>query len=224
MPPKLQAKLLRVLEYQEVERVGRRRADQGQRARAVGDATATWRPPSRLGTFRRDLFYRLNRVTLRLPPLRERLDDLPELAAYFLARAAERTGPAAPMLAEAALERLRAYPWPGNIRELQNVLYRAVGVCRGPRILPTHLHLPEAGGRPQPVPETAEDEALAGLRRAVAWAWDRHEGKVWPELHDLLERELLAFALARLNQTQAADRIGMARGTVNQRAQKYGLK
>lgn len=99
-----------------------------------------------------------------------------------------------------------------------------MGVCCGPRILPAHIHLPEEGGRPQPSPETAEDDALARLRRAVAWAWDRHEGRGRLELHDLLERELLAFALARLNQTQAADRIGMARGAVNQRAQKYGLK
>ena len=148
MPPNLQAKLLRVLEYQEVVRV---KGNEPIKVN-VRVLSATHRDLEAAigeGKFRRDLFHRLNRVTLRLPPLRERLEDLPELAAYFLARAAEGTERARPTLADGTLHRLRAHPWPGNIRELQNVLYRAFGVCRGAQVLPAHLDFPaEGAGRP----------------------------------------------------------------------------
>jgi DNA-binding NtrC family response regulator len=227
MPPNLQAKLLRVLEHQEVERVGSNEPIKVN----VRVLSATHRDLEAAigeGKFRRDLFHRLNRVTLRLPPLRERLEDLPELAAYFLARAAEGTGRARPSLGEGTLERLRAHPWPGNVRELQNVLYRAFGVCRGPQILPPHLDFPAGDpcARPAPNPDAGQDEAVAGLRKAVAWAWDHRQEHLWPLLRDLLERELLAFALAQLggNQTQVAERLHMARGTVIKRMQEYGLK
>ena len=225
MPPKLQAKLLRVLEYQEVERVG---GDEPIKVN-VRLLSATHRDLESAieeGTFRRDLFHRLNRVTLHLPPLRERLEDLPELAAYFLARAAEGTERARPALADETLRRLRTHPWPGNVRELQNVLHRAFGVCRGPEVLPTHLNFPEEkSGRPVPQPEGGEDEAVVGLRQAIAWAWNSRQDKLWAVLSDRLERELLAFALAQLdgNQTQVGERLGMARGTVGKRLQKYGL-
>ena len=222
MPPTLQAKLLRVLEYQEVERVG---GDEPIKVN-VRLLSATHRDLQAAigeGKFRRDLFHRLNRVTVRLPPLRERLEDLPELAVYFLARAAEGTERARPALADDALQRLRAHPWKGNVRELQNVLHRAFAVCRGPEVLATHLDFSDEGsGRTIP---GQEDEAVAGLRKAIAWAWNGGQDKLWQGLCDRLERELLAFALAQLggNQTQVGERLGMARGTVGKRLQKYGL-
>jgi DNA-binding NtrC family response regulator len=218
MPPSLQAKLLRVLEYQEVERVGSNEPIKVN-VRLLSATHRDLEAAIREGKFRRDLYHRLNRVTLRLPPLRERLDDLPELGAYFLARAAEATGRPCPSLAAAALERLRGYPWPGNVRELQNVICRAVGVCRGRELLPAHLDVPAEGG-------DADDEAVAGLQRAVAWAWTSEQPNLWPLLRDLLECELLKYALAQLggNQTQVAERLDMARGTVIKRMQEYGLK
>jgi DNA-binding NtrC family response regulator len=223
MPPSLQAKLLRVLEYQEVERVGSNEPIKVN-VRMLSATHRDLEVAIQGGQFRRDLFHRLNRVTLRLPPLRERLEDLPELAAYFLARAAEGTSRARLALAESTLDRLRAYHWPGNVRELQNVMHRAAGVCRGPQILPAHLDFPsgEACGHPAAEPS----DALAGLRKAIQWAWDNHAHKLWPLLRDLLERELLTFALAQLggNQTQVAERLDMARGTVIKRMQEYGLK
>src|SRR5205823_4563678 len=135
MPLPMQAKLLRVLESQEVCRIGGNEAIRVN-VRLLSATHRDLEAAIAAGTFRRDLFHRLNRVTVRLPPLRERGEDLAELAASFLARAAEGTGRPAPVLAEGTLQRLRAHPWPGNIRELQNVLHRAVGVCRGPQILP----------------------------------------------------------------------------------------
>ena len=178
------------------------------------------------GKFRRDLFHRLNRVTLRLPPLRERLEDLPDLAAYFLARAAEGTGRSPPGLDEAAAQRLRAYHWPGNIRELQNVLHRAVGVCRGPLVAPAHLDFSEERCAAVPATEGGEAEAVAGLRQAVRWAWGSGEANLWPKLQDLLERELLTHAAAALagNKTQIAERLNMSRGTVIKRLQAHGLE
>jgi len=176
------------------------------------------------GKFRRDLYHRLNRVTVRLPALRERPDDLPELVNYFVARAAEAANRPRPVVADATLARLREYHWPGNVRQLQNVVFRAFGVCRGPQILPEHLDFPSDSA--PGVAAAGEDAAVAGLRAAVDWAWATDQKPLWDTLHDLLERELLKAALARLNgnQTEVADRLGMARGTVIKRMQKYGLK
>jgi DNA-binding NtrC family response regulator len=222
MPLRLQAKLLRVIEYQEVERVG---SNEPIRVN-VRLLSATHRDLETAiaeGTFRRDLFHRLNRVTLRLPALRERPDDLPELVGFFLTRAAEAANRPRPALSAAALDRLRAHHWPGNIRELQNVVFRAFGVCRGPQILPEHLDF--AAAAPDRPADRDEAAARASLRAAIDWAWDVG-GPVWERLHDLLEHEVLRNALDRLggNQTEVADRLGLARGTVIKRMQKYGLK
>jgi DNA-binding NtrC family response regulator len=177
----------------------------------------------REGRFRRDLFYRLNRVTVRLPALRDRADDVPELVNYFVARAAEAGNSPRPSVSDAALARLREYHWPGNVRQLQNVVFRAFGVCRGPQILPEHLDFPSDSA---PGTADGEDAALAGLRAAIDWAWAADQKPLWDTLHDLLERELLKAALTRLNgnQTKVAKHLGMARGTVIDRMEKYGLK
>lgn len=224
MPLNLQAKLLRVLEYQEVERVGSNEPIKVN-VRFLSATHRDLEAAIQAGRFRRDLYHRLNRVTVRLPALRDRPDDLPELMTYFVARAAAAANRQRPTLADATLARLREYRWPGNVRQLQNVAFRAFGVCRGPQILPEHLDFP---------PDTAagtssaggEDAALTGLRAAIDWAWATDQKPLWDTLHDLLERELLTAALARFhgNQKEVADRLGMARGTVIKRMQKYGLK
>jgi len=167
-------------------------------------------------------------VTIRLPPLRERGSDLELLAEHFLAQAAREVGRPVPALHPQALERLRTYPWPGNVRQLQHVLRRAVLVGRGAQILAADLELAETapGSSVPEKPDVTEHEAVAGLCQAIRWAWGTERAGLWPLLHDMLERELLKFALAELggNQTQVADRLGMARGTVIARLQKYGLK
>ena len=180
MPLNLQAKLLRLLEHQEVCRIGGNEVIKVD-VRLLSATHRDLEAAIKEGRFRRDLFHRLNRVTVRLPSLRERLSDLPELARYFLARAADATGRATPSLSDSALEKLHAFPWPGNIRELQNVLHRACGVCRGPQILPAHLDLQadETGGatngiagRALPNGTVNGEEAVAALRKAIIWAWD----------------------------------------------------
>jgi DNA-binding NtrC family response regulator len=221
MPLHLQAKLLRVIEYQQVERVGANKPIKVN-VRLLSATHRDLESAIAEGKFRQDLFHRLNRVTLRLPPLRERLDDLPELVRFFLECAAAAANRPQPTVSAAALDRLRDHRWPGNIRELQNVVSRAVGVCRGSQILPEHLDF-AVGAAGQPTGNEAA--ARAGLQAAIDWAWDT-DGPVWERLHDLLEHEVLRAALTRLggNQTDVADRLGMARGTVIKRMQKYGLK
>jgi DNA-binding NtrC family response regulator len=227
MPLALQAKLLRVLEYQEVCRIGSNEPIKVN-VRLLSATHRDLETAIQDSKFRRDLFHRLNRVTVRLPPLRERPEDLQELAAYFLARAVEGTGRAAPSLTASAMDVLRGYRWPGNVRELQNALHRAAGVCRGAQILPAHLDCQVTAANPlaRPGQGASAEEAVAGLLEAIRWAWNTDQPKLWPLLRDLLERELLRFALVELggNQTQVAERLDLARGTVIKRMQEYGLK
>jgi DNA-binding NtrC family response regulator len=225
MPLALQAKLLRVLEYQEIERVGSNEPIKVN-VRLLSATHRDLEAAIQEGRFRRDLFHRLNRVTVRLPALSERLEDLPELVAYYLARAAQGTGRPRPAVPDCTLEKLRAHRWPGNIRELQNVVYRAFGVCRGPQVLPGDLDFPADPSTASPTGSGDMHEAVAALRKAIAWAWEAELPKLWPLLRDLLERELLTYALTRLggNQTHVAERLDMARGTVIKRMQEYGLK
>ena len=130
IPLELQAKLLRVLQDGQFERVG----DERTRTVDVRVIAATNRdlgPEAAAGRFRQDLFYRLNVFPITVPPLRERLEDIPQLAAHFAQRAARRFGTPTPRLPPSALRQLHQYSWPGNVRELQNVIERAVILSRG---------------------------------------------------------------------------------------------
>src|SRR5262249_12828024 len=136
VPLELQPKLLRVLQEREFERLGSTRT----RRVDVRVIAATNRDLEQMVAdelFRSDLFYRLNVFPIRVPPLRERADDIPELARYFAARAARRRGRAAPAIPAAVVQMLQAWHWPGNIRELENVIERAVILSKsGPLQLP----------------------------------------------------------------------------------------
>jgi DNA-binding NtrC family response regulator len=171
MPPATQVRLLRVLQEGEVKRVGAAdsiRVD----VRVVG---ATHRDLAKLvreGKFREDLFYRLNVIAIPVPPLRDRIDDVPLLAAHFLRRAAERLGGQARTFAPEVLEFLCAHRWPGNVRELENAVERAVVLCRGEVIALAELPPAIAGHTAplvrRPPDPAAEDAALAGLTFAAA--------------------------------------------------------
>jgi DNA-binding NtrC family response regulator len=225
MPASLQAQLLRVLEKQEVKRVGGNETIPVD-VRVLSATHRDLEAALRAGTFREDLFFRLNGVTIRLPPLRERGADLQLLTNHFLERAAEGTGRRSPTLDAAAWEKLRAHPWPGNIRELRNVIGRAVLMCRGPVVTADDLELRHSDAVHMPSPEPGEDEALAGLRQAVGWAWRTGRTDLWPMLQGLLERELLRHAAAELNgnKTEIAKRLDLSRGTVIQRLKDHGLE
>jgi DNA-binding NtrC family response regulator len=224
MPLALQAKLLRVLESQEVSRIGSNEVIEVN-VRLVSATNHDLAAAVRQGMFRQDLFYRLEGVSIRLPPLRQRGGDVELLARRFLARAIG--GEAGPAFHETALEKLRGYDWPGNVRQLQKVVCRAVGLCSGPQILPEHLDLGTIE-KPAPAPAqpaTSDEEAAACLSRAVAWAWATGRNDLWPLLSEMLEGELLRFANRKLqgNRTQIAERLDMARSTVIKRMEHHQL-
>jgi DNA-binding NtrC family response regulator len=196
LDPRLQAKLLRVLQDREFERVGGSRS-LPMRARVVA---ATHRDlPARVaaGRFRADLYYRLDVLHLAVPPLRERAGDLPALVEDALARIAAQRGGRPLRVPEAALARLRRHPWPGNVRELHNVLERCATLCAGEVLEPRDL---EAALRP----------ALSVGGRAAQAAPDR----------DVIASELAATGG---NVRRAARRLGMARSTLRYRIERYGL-
>lgn len=237
MPLNMQAQLLRVLENQEVCRIGRNEPIKVD-VRVVSATHRDLEAAIRDGKFREDLYYRLNGVTIRLPPLRERTEDLRLLASHFVQQEADKNYQPVPALHDSAWEKLRAHSWPGNIRELRNTLSRAVLMCRGPCILPADLELRRDAPMPKPPTdrepqrdspdprEASEEEAVAALLQAIRWAWDTNDKDLWPLLHDLLERELLRYALTELkgNKTQVRKRLNMSPNTILDRMRKYGLE
>lgn len=204
LAPALQPKLLRAIESSEIVRVG------GVKPRPIDVRflAATNRDLAadvEAGRFRRDLFHRLNCVTVTVPPLRERREEIDPLARRFLASACARFDLAPAQLSDASLAALEAHAWPGNVRELRNVIERAALVATGPSIEPSDLHLspaPDAG-------DSATTNELPTTRARLA----------------LGERERIEEALLRCggNQSRAAKVLGIPRRTLVRRISKLGL-
>ncbi|MCE9671672.1 sigma-54 dependent transcriptional regulator [Myxococcus stipitatus] len=199
MPLSQQAKLLRVLQTGELHPVGSsktRRVD----VRVVSATNVDLAKAVAEGRFREDLLYRLNTVEVPLPPLRERREDIPLLAAHFLAEHGKRYGRAASRLSPGALEALLAYPWPGNVRELEHAVERSMLMATGDEV-------------------TAEDLLL---RRAGREGLSRLEEMTLEEV----ERYLIERALARQegNVSEAAKGLGLSRSALYRRLQYYGIK
>jgi transcriptional regulator with GAF, ATPase, and Fis domain len=216
-----QIKLLRVLQEREFEPVGGTRTIQVD----VRLIAATHQNLERLiaeGKFREDLFYRLNVISITLPALRERREDIFELALYFLTRAAQRIGKQISHLDETALEALKRYHWPGNIRELENVIERAVVLSEQEDITIRDLPPEIVAGGPLPVQvlET-KPERRAALHDARTLALPHGEGL--RGRHS--EREQLVLALEQTggNKAQAARLLGMPRSTFFSKLKKYAL-
>jgi two-component system response regulator AtoC len=140
LPVRLQAKLLRVVEDRRFRRVGGS-TELDLDARIVAGTNALLEPAVIEGTFRADLYYRLNVAHIELPPLRDRTGDIALLAHYFVRRHSESDGPPSLRLSRDSIDMLERYGWPGNIRELRNVIERATVVCSGDVIEPRHLSL-----------------------------------------------------------------------------------
>jgi formate hydrogenlyase transcriptional activator len=173
LPPPVQVALLRVLQEREFERVGGSETLRTD-ARVVAATNRNLEEAAAEGKFRSDLFFRLNVFPIRLPPLRERAEDIPLLAEYWASRYARNVGKAVRAIDESAMAALCAYPWPGNIRELQNVVERAVILARGSVLGLRDFELPSLGAEPsRPVRDRGGDErqqieeALAASRGRV---------------------------------------------------------
>jgi two-component system response regulator AtoC len=208
LPLALQASLLRVLQEGELRRVGDSRASKVD----VRILAATHRELSTLveqGRFREDLYYRLHVVQVHLPPLRERLEEIPALAARFLSRHARRLGVPVKQLSFAALEKLQAFRWPGNVRELENALERALVLSEEEQIEPAAL--PDAllhAASQGTAPTTPLDDDLSVKRGARA-----------------LEADLIRRALARTggNRTKAAELLELSARALLYKIREYGL-
>ena len=194
MPLPLQTRLLRVIQDQNFYRVG---GTQPVRinVRFVAATNKNIRHAIQEGTFREDLYYRLAVITVTLPPLRERIDDVPALARHFLNRAVKAGVHRSCALSDNATRALQQYQWPGNIRELENVLMRAVILCPEDTLEPSYLHLADS-------PYSSATEAETGS----------------PSLHyhesmDTYSRKIIEEALRRngWNQTKAAEELGLQR-------------
>ncbi len=172
MPAALQVKLLRVLEDGWVTPVGAAEPKKVD-VRVIAATNADLEARIATGAFRQDLFFRLARYPLTTPPLRERLEDLPLLAAHFLKMFAAEMGRPSPGLAQTTLASLLAHDFPGNIRELRNIIERALIASGGEMILPEHLHLQRGmgGGAPRP-PSTTRKDFAASLPLNLAEAED----------------------------------------------------
>ncbi len=201
MPLSTQVKLLRAIESREVVPVGGTRARKFD-ARFLAATHRDLRAMAREGTFREDLFYRLNGLTLRIPPLRERRDEIVSLVAYFLST----LGVESSALSASGLAALEAYHWPGNVRELRNVAERACLFAEGGVIERDHVEMAFAVDR-------AEDEAAPPS--SGIWA---HPGV------DAKRSELIrALEAAHGNQTLAAKTLGLTRRAVQRRMVKYKI-
>ncbi|WP_437281572.1 sigma 54-interacting transcriptional regulator [Sorangium sp. So ce375] len=171
MPLEVQAKLLRVLQEREVRPVGSAEAVRVD-FRLVCATNRDLLAEAARGRFREDLYYRVAVVQIRLPALRDRLEDLPELALHFVRRAAEQLGRPAPQLSHEALRRLGQHGWPGNVRELENVITKAVVLCDGRRIGLDDVDLPrarEGAGRGAARPPHDERAALLAALERTGW-------------------------------------------------------
>jgi two-component system, NtrC family, response regulator AtoC len=222
MPAALQAKLLRVLQEQAFERVGGNETihcDVRLIAATHRDLTV-W---SAEGKFRPDLYYRISVFTIHLPPLRERGEDLPLLVRQFMRRFSRELGREISEVAPESLARLRAYSWPGNIRELQSVLKQSLLQASGSVLLPTFL--PELSGnvdRPRRAESTDEGFQLEAL---IEERLGPDADDLYAETHREVDRVLLSRVLkfAGGNQHQAAQLLGIARQTLRQKLRELGL-
>jgi two-component system NtrC family response regulator len=201
LPPHLQVKLLRVLQEREFERVGSSRPIRVD-VRLLAATHRNLEALVREGRFRDDLYYRINVVTIQLPPLRERREDLPPLIDHFLRAFAKKNGKSIRGLTREAREALLRYDYPGNVRELENLVERAVVLTRDDVIGLSDLPLTLEA-------QAAEPEAGAGLVAAV-------EG---------MERRMIREALLKADgtQTRAAELLGISERVLRYKLKKYGL-
>jgi two-component system response regulator PilR (NtrC family) len=210
MLPATQVKLLRVLQERKVKPVGST-SEVPFEARLLAATNKRLEDEVRAGRFREDLFYRLNVITIELPPLRDRQDDIPELAQFFLSRLGEGLGKPASRFSDEAMQILQRYAWPGNVRQLENIVERAVTLAESSRLGADTLPPALRGEAPAPAAETDLHELQAGF------SLEKHL--------DDAERRLLVAALRRANgvKTRAAELLGLTFRSFRYRLAKHGL-
>ena len=229
MPPEAQTRLLRVLQEGEFTTVGGRQPIRAN-VRIIAATHRDLRAAIRAGGFREDLFYRLNVVPIRLPPLRERTEDIADLARHFLDRA-RADGLPGKVLDQGAVEALRGYRWPGNVRELENLMRRLAALCPdeviGAAVVQAELADVEPHGAPAaaaPAAAVGPEPLSAAVERHIRQFLAAHRDGVGPsDIYDQVlaevERPLIMLTLAatRGNQIKAAAMLGLNRNTLRKK-------
>ncbi|MBW1989965.1 MAG: sigma-54-dependent Fis family transcriptional regulator [Deltaproteobacteria bacterium] len=207
MPASMQARLLRVIQEREIKPVGSDRV-RSVDVRILAATNRDLAAEVSAGTFREDLYYRLNVMPIHVPPLRERPEDIPVLAQHFLAKYAEKNRKEAKGFTPQAMDLLVKYPWPGNVRELENAVERAVILMTGQHVTVRELPAPvarsqaaESGGPPPELPDTAPRSLEEAEKQAVK----------------------NALAAANGNKSEAARVLGITRKTLHAKLKKWGL-
>ena len=214
MAPKMQAKILRVLETRMLRRVGGT-SDVKVDVRFIAASNRDLKEAVKNGTFREDLFYRLGVVVIDLPPLRERIQDLELFVPAFIDEFNRSMGRRITGVSSNALELMRRYTWPGNIRELRNVIERAMVLCEGEEIQPAHL----------PAELSDSYGTLSRARPSASRPDLPPDGVSLENVVTDLERRFVEQALERTdgNQTEAAELLSISRDQLRYRMEKYGL-
>jgi DNA-binding NtrC family response regulator len=214
-----QAKILRVIQYGEFTRLGGKQVIHTD----VRLLVATNRNLEQMineGTFREDLYYRLNIISINLPPLRRREGDIPQLVNYFLSRYSRETGRELRGIEKSAMRRLCEYHWPGNVRQLENCIRRAIVLAKSSTLTGENLELDTAIAETQE--ETMADDTRALDRILENIASGRNPVKLWPVVEEKLIR--LALDRTRGNQAEAARILGIHRNTLRNRMDRYNIK
>jgi DNA-binding NtrC family response regulator len=199
VPPAIQVKLLRILQEREFERLGSNKTLHTD-VRVIAATNVDLRAALEQGTFREDLYYRLNVVPLNIPPLRERKEDIPFLVDHF----ARKFGG---QISEGAMERLMAYHWPGNVRELENVVERSILLARGPKVEAEDVRI---------------DTAVARARASATSDGFLPEGMTLDQYEQSIIRE--ALKRANGNKSQAARLLGLTRNALRYRLAQMGIE
>jgi Nif-specific regulatory protein len=224
MSPKLQVKLLRVLQEKEFERVGESRTIHVN-TRVIAATNQYLEDEIAAGRFRDDLYYRLNVVAIELPPLRERREDIPALARFFLERHSEEHRRDAPELTPAVIKVLLDHDWPGNVRELENYMERAVVLANGGPLTPELLTPPGQGARRWRAARARSGTDLPSLIQQLVRIGIQTlpDGTLNERIVSAVERELIEQVLASCDDVQvaAAKRLGINRNTLHTKISKF---
>jgi DNA-binding NtrC family response regulator len=226
--PQLQVKLLRVLQEREFERVGDTQTIHVN-TRVIAASNRDLLDEIDLGNFREDLYYRLNVVSIELPPLRERREDIPELVSHFLENYNEVNDRYVTHIASDAMRAMQDYHWPGNVRELQNYVERAVVLAEQDELsmslLPDNIvfreKMPRRKGRGGDLESLSYEVVQEGLASS-----NRNEDNLYVKIVSRVERELIAQVMADCDHVQikAAGRLGINRNTLHKKLKEYNLE